>query len=279
MTIRKPAWLVLCGVLMAAVVLAALLTPLVSALNGWLTTVCPALRHYPADRIFRRLASILGLLSVLYYQWHVRRQSLGELGWRRGPGWLRQTGQGIALGLVMFILLMLMLVASGAAAWRAANGPAALAGMAGFIPAAVCIGLIEETFFRGIVLQTLLRDYSRITAGAATSLLYAVVHFLKEWHTPLAILPDLIGLFLFGLILASAYLRTRLLYLSFGLHTVLAWLVKTDQHVLEYIGREPRWLFGTERLITGAIGWVALLALWAVMWRLTARSQKEATLA
>ncbi len=108
------------------------------------------------------------------------------------------------------------------------------------IPGALFVGLIEECFFRVIVLETARRALSTAPAIAITTLFYAGVHFLQPARdfvyqfTPLAgvyyfsavaqraftfdfALP-FVSLTLGGTVLALAIVRTGSLWLCIGLH-------------------------------------------------------------
>lgn len=65
-------------------------------------------------------------------------------------------------------------------------------------------GLSEETLCRGFLMQTLSARYAGVVAVAVNSLLFAALHLLNAWLTPLA----LCNLFLFG-VFASTYMWKR----------------------------------------------------------------------
>jgi len=107
--------------------------------------------------------------------------------------------------------------------------------------AAIFVPLIEEPLFRGLVLGLLLRSGGRKLSILITSAFFAAVHFFKSSHhtssivtwnsgfqavaeslsrfaDPVSILPAFATLFLIGLIMADARVRTRSLWLPVGLH-------------------------------------------------------------
>jgi membrane protease YdiL (CAAX protease family) len=110
------------------------------------------------------------------------------------------------------------------------------------VTASLFVPLIEELFFRGLILGILLRSASRISAIVLTSALFAILHFLKapeetgatvtwmsgfvsvahsfdQFREPFFVLAGFTTLFLLGCILADARIRTRSLWLPFGLHS------------------------------------------------------------
>ena len=68
--------------------------------------------------------------------------------------------------------------------------------------------IVEELFFRGFLLHRWARRWSTATAVVASSALFAVLH--GEW----------IGHFLFGIVMAALYLRTRRLWMPIAAHAI-----------------------------------------------------------
>ncbi len=114
--------------------------------------------------------------------------------------------------------------------------------LVGVLGAAIAVPLIEELFFRGLLLGILLRGLRPILATLLTSAFFAVIHFLKapdatndvvtwfsgfrsiansfaQFADPMMVLALFATLFLIGWILADARLRTRSLFLPIGLHS------------------------------------------------------------
>jgi membrane protease YdiL (CAAX protease family) len=107
--------------------------------------------------------------------------------------------------------------------------------------ASAVVPIIEETFFRGLVLGVLLKSGRRYMSIFVTSALYSIVHFLKapertsehvtwisgfnsiahafvQFTDPVLVAAGFTTLFLIGWILADARLQTRSLWLPIGLH-------------------------------------------------------------
>jgi membrane protease YdiL (CAAX protease family) len=106
---------------------------------------------------------------------------------------------------------------------------------------AAIVPFIEETLFRGLFLGVLLRGTRPLTAALLSSGIFSIVHFLKapnqtttsvawtsgfislahsldQFAEPMIVLAAFTTLFLIGVILAHARLRTRSLWLPIGLH-------------------------------------------------------------
>jgi len=109
------------------------------------------------------------------------------------------------------------------------------------VAASIAVPVIEETFFRGLVLGVLLRTGRQYVSIFATSAIFSVIHFLKApertstivtWTSglnsiahsfarfgdPMSVAAMFTTLFLIGWILADGRLRTRSLWLPIGLH-------------------------------------------------------------
>lgn len=222
------------------------------------------------QRVFHRVASLVGLTGIVLMRRYVDRRSIRSLGLAVQRRSVVDVVLGVRLGALTLVGLMAALWWCGA--WQVALNPDQRKlwwSVVTFVPAAVLIGLIEEFVFRGYVLQTLLADYTARTAVVLTSLGYALAHLAKPPSLWLSMWPDLVGLFLFGIVLAVAALRTQSLYLPIGLHASLVYCVKMQKHLIAFEGGSPRWLFGNERLLTGALGWAALVVLGWWVWRTT----------
>ena len=247
--------------LLLVVTVLALSTVITRWLRGWLP--------FGEQRIFHRVASVVGLIGLYVMRCRIDRRSVASLGLApRRRAWADFV-TGVRLGATTLLGLMVVLWWCGA--WHVAVNPNARQlwwSLATFVPSAMLIGGVEELVFRGYVLRTLMEEYNVRTALLLTSAGYALAHLLVK---PAAQWPsmwtDMIGLFGFGVVLAYATLRTQLLYLPIGIHASLVYLIKSQKHLIVFDGGSPAWLFGNERLVTGMFGWGALGVLgWWVWW-------------
>ena len=218
-------------------------------------------------RVFRRCVSIGTIISLWICATRFEHRSLssyGLSGWR-GAG-QRQFLVGIVGGLAALGLLLAVGLASGSCTLHLTPDQRKLwLVLLGFLPAAPLVGLLEELAFRGFLLQHLM-DWSRPMAVVISSALYAVVLLKTTWTdaTP----RELFGLFLLGVVLAVATLRTGQLYLSIGLHAALAYGARVNKVLIEFSDASSGWLVGTSRLVNGIASWVVLVIIGAiVVWR------------
>ena len=161
--------------------------------------------------------------------------------------------------------------------------------LVGVLGAAIAVPLIEELFFRGLLLGVLLRDLRPTIATFLTSAFFAIIHFLKapgssdklvSWFSgfrsianslaqfadPMMVLALFATLFLIGWILADARLRTRSLFLPIGLHSgwilvagVVGKLTRRSTTMLPWLGTNL--LTGLLPLALGLITW-GLMIVW-----------------
>jgi membrane protease YdiL (CAAX protease family) len=202
--------------------------------HGFLTF----LARYDFETFFHRalLVAALILLWPLIRSLEVR--SLCDLKLSRNAYRWRDVVAGFAFSTTPLLCCGAILLASPIFSLRGAIN---WLGFAKVIPAALAVPLIEEMFFRGLVLGILLKSRPRYMSIFVTSALYSVVHFLKapertspgvtwmsgfnsiahafvQFSDPVLVAAGFTTLFLVGWILADARLQTRSLWLPIGLH-------------------------------------------------------------
>ncbi len=158
------------------------------------------------------------------------------------------------------------------------------------------IGFMEEIFFRGYLLQSFQENMSLPKAVCVCSLIYSVLHFFKadvfvstgfqpfigfttmaQFFKPMFFeffrnLPAIIGLFLVGVVLSYAFIKTKSLYLSIGLHAGMVFMMKTDALFLVRVREKQDWLFGDSGLVTGVLVWSLLIFILFVIRRIYCRT-------
>lgn len=211
-------------------------------------------------KIFRRCVSI-GAAASLWLSLRIfDKQPLHSLGFPSFQAGKRHLFFGSLLGGGGLGLLLILGLASGLCQvditpdrvrlWRT---------VLGFLPVAFLVGVLEELVFRGLILQRLLA-ISRPLAVIGSSALYALVH-LKTAPLAFETWRELSGLFLLGGVLSLAYLVTHQLYLSIGLHALLAYGARVNKLLIEFPNPSFTWLVGTSRLINGLASWLMLLVI------------------
>src|SRR5439155_23845824 len=244
-----------------AAVLAA--TALASPWVAWGAAVVVG-RPFTFARVYDRVFEVL-LAAGLLAWW--RRLDLGSatgIGFRR-HGWAREFGRGLAIGLAgLGVGLVVAAFFGGVApALRFPPGKTLRKALLG-AGAAVAIGVGEEALFRGVVLRRIRHDAGDVAAVVVPALVYAAVHVIRArssagpvhpWSgvqqtitlfAPLAsgaMLPQMVGLWLLGVLLAVARLRSGALWLPIGIHAAFVAAFRVGRLVFA-VRPAPAWLVG-----------------------------------
>lgn len=244
--------------------------------------------HFPFPRIFDRVVMVAALGTLILFARRLRLFELVRSGFAEPRRHLRSLLIGFALALALMIGLFAL------AAWTATR-PIPLGALFGralrFGGAAFLIAVIEETFFRALLLAGMAHDFGRRPALIVSAALYAIVHLIRSPRHyyltglhPLAglanlqasavriihpdgLLPMVFGLFLLGLVLGLGFLLSGRVYFSIGLHAGLIIAAKCWSVVAHASDHIPAWLAGAGPvpLIAAPAAWLFSLALIALM--------------
>jgi uncharacterized protein len=273
----------------AAVVLAgAILAPVMF----WIAQAAAArgiatfLMQFDFESFFHRALLICALLFLWPLLRSLRIRSFNDLKLQRnarriwpdyGVGWL------LAAVPLLFTALALIRIGS-----FVIKNTIPWSGLGVVTAASIAVPIIEETFFRGLILGILLRASRPSSAALITSAFFAIIHFLKapertsptvtwtsgfrsvgnsfsQFADPILLLGAFATLFLIGAILADARLRTASLWLPVGLHSgwifisgIFGKVTRQTTLMLPLLGKNL--LVGLIPLALGLITW-ALVAL------------------
>ncbi len=254
--------------LAAVIVLGALLAPpmywaaqsLIA--HGWLRS----LAEFRFQKYFDRAAMVAALLLVWPLARWLQIRGWPDLGLQPDRRWRQHLLAGFLIATVVVAAMAWSFVHFGVYRFRPA-------GQWGKLPmfalSAATVAVLEECLFRGAILGLLRRTLPAYGALFATTVLFAVVHFLKpddafdpgtiHWLSGFALIPHafhqfaepqtllagLTTLFALGWLLGEAALRTRALWMSIGLHAGVVFvklsfsaLSKRRETYLPWIGRE-----------------------------------------
>ena len=197
------------------------------------------LARFDFETFFHRALLIAAAILLWPLIRSLRVRSLNDLQLNPNPDRARYLTAGFALSTIPLVCCGAILLATPILSLRGGiNWP----GVAKVVAAAAVVPLIEEAFFRGLVLGALLKSGRRRMSIFATSALYSIVHFLKapahtsptvswlsgfnsiahafvQFADPILIAAGFTTLFLIGWILAEARLDTKSLWLPIGLHS------------------------------------------------------------
>ncbi|MFQ5852485.1 MAG: lysostaphin resistance A-like protein [Candidatus Binatia bacterium] len=260
--------------------------------------------RYPFSRIFDRLFMILAIAMFFPFTRFLKIASAAQLGLsslRRG---YRDLFRGFSLALISFIALVLIMSLSDVfePGLRLAFEDGLERSVKGLLTA-VTVGFLEEIFFRGMIFRGLLDGWKPTAAFLVANVFYAAIHFIKPaqknysegldpwlgfYHLihaferfldPVSLLPGLFGLFLLGIVLSYALLRTGSLYLSIGLHAGWVFAIKSIKVYGNYRRRDLGWIFGASdpKFISGFTTWIGIIGVGVIIHWLTRRQQKPLT--
>lgn len=202
---------------------------------GWLEII----RGFPFHRYFSRTVQVAGLVLLVPLVFWLRIRKLSELGIEPNPLRWKDVSIGFFLALVPMLALGAGYLAADIYKWQEDPNWWKLFRIVG---TAGAVSVLEEIFFRGVLLGLAVRSFGTMPGVAFSSIVFAGLHFMRPariddgspvtWSSGLEQLGMLFGgappmpvlaygiitLLLVGVLLAWVTLRTRSLWLAIGLH-------------------------------------------------------------
>ena len=217
---------------------------------------------FPFPRILSRCLLVFGLIASYLFRKRFQKKSFRSLGLEKTEDSLPLLIKGIAFALLSLLVLTGVTFLCKAAIFE--YHPLKPKKLFYYAVGAILTGFLEEIFFRGILLQSLLEDVSKPMGIFLSNLVYSLLHFVIPLllHKPADLslfYSESVGLFLFGILMAYAYFRTHSLYLSIGLHGGFVFFLKMDNVFVNRLNVSPPWLFGEEKIIGGIVTWLLFL--------------------
>jgi hypothetical protein len=259
----------------------ALLAPWLFWLAQQFASAFPHIAGAPFHRFLDRSFLILALAGLWPLLRALGAKSLREMGITPPYGQWNMLGGGLLLGLGS--LAMVAGIAIGFGGFHFAKTEDAHKMISTVFSAAgtaIVVAVMEEILFRGGIFGGLRRVFHWPFALAASSAIYALVHFLQRadlagavgWNSGLVLLPRVLGGFtdfhalvpgfftlaLAGVLLALAYQRTGNLYFSIGLHAGWIFVLKIFGALTVQTPDAATWFWGTAKMFDG---WLAFLVL------------------
>ena len=160
--------------------------------------------------LFLLLAGYAGMGFTLDGQLHPMR----EQGLPRRAGWPGEAGLGLAVGWALAVACVLPMVVGGGIAIVLILGPSAWGWLAADAAFFALVALAEEVAFRGYGFQRFEQAVGRWERRwALRPSMPSCKRFCQDQATPASPSPSLLSL-----VLSTAYLRTRALWLSWGIN-------------------------------------------------------------
>jgi uncharacterized protein len=235
----------------------------------------------PPEAVFWASYPVL-LVATLLSGWimiaRLDGRPIGALGFALTPATPREILGGLAAGGVLILLITLLLFVGGGVRWTTDGGGALdfVGMMLGSLVFFAIAAAWEEALFRGYPFQVLVEGIGVWPTVVISSLVFAWAHGQNPEVTTLG----LINIFLAGVLLALAYLRTRSLWFATAVHlgwnwTMAFWLdlpvsglTRFDTPGYSGVETGPQWwtggAFGPE---AGAAATIVLVVACAWFWR------------
>jgi membrane protease YdiL (CAAX protease family) len=203
---------------------------------------------------------------------------ISQQGFPLRKGWATEAGLGLAIGWALALICVLPLALIGGISITLNLQPAAWGWLAVELAFFALLALSEEVAFRGYGFQRFEQALGPSGAALGYAVLYAILQMLL---LPGSSRLSFVVSILLGLVLSTAYLRTRALWLSWGLN--FAWKasrallfglalsgVNSHSSVVQGEPMGPFWLTGGGFGLDGSFfALLALLVAWVAVYRLT----------
>ena len=209
--------------------------------GSWLSEagILPIVKGFPFHRYFSRSVQVSALILLWPAFCWIGIRHLRELGIVPNARWRGGLLAGFLMALLPVVLMGMVYIHQGV--W-VIEGPVNPARFLSIGASAAAVSLLEEFFFRGVILGLCLMAMSRWSALFVSAVIFSVVHFVKTsksgrgdpvtWSSGFEQIPlafssappwpllgwGFLSLLVAGLILGVATSRTRSLFLSIGLH-------------------------------------------------------------
>jgi len=211
---------------------------------------------------------IIGFAAMGYVGQH-QHQPLKEMGLNRRPGWRHEFALGSAIGWAGVTACALMIALFGGMVVVFYLGWRQFALLPLVLAILLIASLAEEVAFRGYPFQRLIEATNPFIATLILSALFALIHMSNPGATTASALVTMFA----GWLLSVAYLRTRALWVGWGIH--FAWNASMAvlfglplsgltqfSPVISSTALGPTWLTGFDYGPEGsAVGIVVILAL------------------
>jgi len=231
----------------------------------------------PGSILFLAVNTFVSLAAALSVGWwcgkYLEELPFRALGAWFTKNWLKDFGLGLILGAASLMLAAFIAFVFGGLSFQVnqTHGQSAILLTLGISLLVFILGAAsEEVLFRGYMFQTLARANLAWLAILLTSLFFALAHT----GNPAASFISTLNTILAGVWFGIAYLKTRTLWLVFGLHLAWNWFQGaifgmevsgitslTTAPLLQEIDAGPVWLTGADYGIEGGIACTAALVI------------------
>lgn len=219
---------------------------------------------------------VLGF-AALGYVFDQQKQAVSEQGLPLREGWAGEAGLGVAVGWGATVVCVLALAVFGGIAVVLSTDRSSWGWLIADAAFFALAAMAEEVAFRGYAFQRFIGVLGPVGASLAFAAFYGVIQALQLGSSRLSVLVAAV----FSLLLSMAYLRTRALWVSWGIN--FGWKasralifgltvsgVSSHSSVVEGDPMGPFWMTGGGYGLDGSwLALIALLAAFPVLYRLT----------
>jgi membrane protease YdiL (CAAX protease family) len=254
----------------------------------WIRLSWPSLidERVPFPRVFNRAFMVAGIIGFVVARKFIFPPRLKPLLLPGAGKATRLLSIGWTLGVASTALLVVFMAVSAIFVpfFRLSWGESISRLISAFF-AGIFAAFLEEIFFRGILFLGSREAGRPWVAYAFANLFYSALHFVKPgeayflngieplagfrhllstfepFYHPLDLLPGIFGLFLIGVILSYALVRTGNLYLSIGLHAGWVFGLKVIRVFGNFTREDLGWIFGSTdpKIVSGVATWIGVL--------------------
>ncbi len=246
---------------------------------------------YDFGKVMRRILMLVALIVFIVFRKSLRFGTLVSSGLKIRAGFLKNFLLGFILAGVAILIYYGFGLLTGSREIHLDYDSAGdiIGHIIGCLLIGCLVAFIEEILFRGFVLQSFQETMSVPMSVCVCSLIYSLLHFfssdvfvstgfqpfvgfvtIAQFFKPLFSefinnLPEIIGLFLLGVVLSYGFIKTKSLYFSIGFHAGCVFMMKADGMFLDRVRGKMEWLFGDSKLITGVLTWLFLICIYFVI--------------
>jgi uncharacterized protein len=157
------------------------------------------------------LMAIYGLMGLVFDR---QANPIGAQGWPARTGWRREAGLGLSAGWAIAVVAVIPLTLVGGIAMRYAAGRFAWGWLVADTAYFAALAAAEEVAFRGYGFQRLAQALGSTGAVIIFAFFYATVQMMRPGSSSASFAVS----FALSLLLSAAYLRTRALWVSWGIN-------------------------------------------------------------
>ena len=191
-------------------------------LHKFLKDFLPNSEEFPTPSMLIQYVFIIisfVLTAYIVLKW-IDKRPFGVIGMNLYEGWLKELSVGMGFGFGLLTLLFLVFWVTGLVDVTAGamNSTVAIS-MSKFLFLFILVGFFEELMTRGYLFQAFIEGSNRWIAAIILSLAFSLIHMANPNFSASGAL----NIFLAGMLLSIAYLKTLSLWMPIGIHIAWNW--------------------------------------------------------